>query len=271
MEPSFTAHHESLSLFALYNPPSQPYNPLHTQCVWRRNVHYKWTAISWVCWNRSTPPLPLPANKNLHFLQWALACNTAILAWQLSVFLSSICHFFCLVFLTNFALAHTHKADSFGLETTDHSSVSTFMREHSQMPFQLVINHRRQRTIWWWWRRRWCNQKRKEEQSVIGDCKYIAAWVITHGRREGGWIFAKLRQKSIGSRWLAAILWPPLIAANATPCLPREMANCLLKSTCVSSSWIYRVVFFTGSKCWRWQNPYQKSESKGISQRKWEV
>ena len=94
------------------------------------------------------PPLPpLPANKNLHFLQWALACNTAILAWQLSVFLSSICHFFCLVFLTNFALAHTHKADSFGLETTDHSSVSTFMREHSQMPFQLVINHRRQRTI----------------------------------------------------------------------------------------------------------------------------
>ena len=25
------------------------------------------------------------------------------------------------------------------------------------------------------------------------------------------------------------------------------------------------------SKCWRWQNPYQKSESKGISQRKYEV
>ena len=29
--------------------------------------------------------------------------------------------------------------------------------------------------------------------------------------------------------------------------------------------------FFTSSKCWRWQNPYQKSESKGISQRKYEV
>ena len=25
------------------------------------------------------------------------------------------------------------------------------------------------------------------------------------------------------------------------------------------------------SKCWRWQNPYQKSESKGISQRKYEI
>ena len=25
------------------------------------------------------------------------------------------------------------------------------------------------------------------------------------------------------------------------------------------------------SKCWRWQNPYQKRESKGISQRKYEV
>ena len=25
------------------------------------------------------------------------------------------------------------------------------------------------------------------------------------------------------------------------------------------------------SKCWKWQNPYQKSESKGLSQRKCEV
>ena len=118
--------------------PSQLYNLLHTQCVWRRRV--KLIGHSW-CVETVHPPSPLPTNKNLHFLHWALACNTAILAcWYLPVFLSSICHFFCPVFLTIFA--QTHKAGSFGFNTTDQSSVSTFTRELSQMPPQLVINHR---------------------------------------------------------------------------------------------------------------------------------